>query len=374
MDPSNERNWEEFQVRSNSLGLKEESAFPTLFILPAQCVGLGLLTFGTRPINIALLLLQVALVYFFTLALAEVCRKERQYTLPGVVETVLGERWRHVIECVLIAYTFSTMVLAQLLLSTALITALVDVGVAKEGDANYWHVGAAIGICVLSGLASCYTTVSSMGTSSLIACAMSLIALFIQTLQWSSSVQSLDYEVDFNLLSLQRVHALSLSMSWVWLFPFLQAEKQYSPLSLTKAASWTLGAVFVPALVILPNTRVDYSVVTPGEWFAPAYKLVLLPSLLLVSAFCLYVCRITIKQLIGGVKVFKSLILYYGLTIMLSICAVILLAAVPEVVPQLLFTQLLGFFVVTFVVPAVLSGAQWMYWGVAFEILLLLLE
>jgi len=374
MDPSNERNWEEFQVRSVSLGLKEETTFPSLFILPAQCLGLGLLTFGTRPLNCALLLLQLMLVHFFTLALAEACRKQHQYTLPGVVEAALGERWRHAMECVLIAYTFSTMVLAQLLLSTALITALLDVGVVSEGDTNWWHVVTAVGICVLSGLASCYTTVSSMGTSALVACALSLFALFVQVLQWSSNTHSQDYKVDFNLLSLHSVHAMSLSMSWAWLFPFLQAEKQYSALSLTNAASWTLGGLFVPAIFILPNTRVDYNVVTPGSWFAPVYKLALLPSLVLVSAFSLYVCRMTTKQLIGGVKVFKSPILYYGLTVMFSFCAAILLAAIPEVIPQLLFTQVVGFFVVTFVAPAVLAGMQWMYCGVAFEVVLLLLD
>lgn len=374
MDPSNERNWEEFQVRSVSIGVKEETKFPSLFILPAQCLGLGLLTFGTRPLYCAVLLLQLVLVHFFTLTLAEACRKQHQYTLPGVVEAVLGEKWRHALECVLIAYTFSTMVLAQLLLSTALITALLDVGVVSEVDINYWHIATTVGICVLSGLASCYTTVSSMGASALVACALSLLALLVQVLHMCSNVQSEDYEVDFNLLSLHSVHALSLSLSWAWLFPFLQAEKQYSALSLSNAASWTLGSLFVPALFILPNTRVDYSVVTPGSWFAPVYKLALLPSLVLVSAFSLYVCRLTTKQLIGGVKVFKSPILYYGLTLMYSLCAAILLAALPEVIPQLLFTQVSGFFVVTFVAPAVLSGAQWMYFGVAFEVLLLLLD
>lgn len=374
MDPSNERNWEEFQLRSNTLEVKEDITFPTLFILPAQCVGLGLLTFGTRPLNIAFMLIQFVLVHVFVLNLAEVCKKQHQYTLPGVVESVLGERWRHMTECVLIAYTFSTMVLAQLLLSTALITALLDIGAILETHIYSWHIAVTVCTCAISGLVSCYTTVSSMGVSSCVAFGLSVVALLTQLVQWYASVQAVDYKVDFNLLSLHRVHAMSLSMSWVWLFPFLQAEKQYTPANLTTVTTWSLGLIFAPALFLLPHTRSDYSVVTPDSWLTPLFKLTLLPSLLIAAAFSLYVCRITIKQLIGGVRVFKSPTLYYGLTVMLSISAVILLAAIPEVVPQLLFTHVLGFFVITFLCPAVLSGSQWMHFCVALEVLILLLE
>ena len=368
MDPSNERNWEEFQVRMSSSLPPEEKHTSTLAILPAQCLGLGLIAFVHRPVHPLSLLLQLALVHAFAMLQAEVCKKQHHYTLPGVAESLFGENWRHAVEAVLIWYTFSTMVIAQLLIVTAVITAVTDWGLMGEG--RYWEVGCMLGVCVASGLISCYTTVTSMGPTALFSCVLCLVSLFSQVFHWHSGAQITHIEIEFNLLSLAPVHTLSLSMGWTWLLPFLLAEKQFGEGALTHATSWSLLALFLPAL-LLPTFLLPYSPVQSAP--SSLSSLCLLPSLVSLSAFSLYVCRFTIKQLIGGVRVFKSPVLFYGLTLMLSMCAGILLTALPETIPQLLTTQLLGFTIVTFVCPAVCTGSKWGYVGLAAEGGLLLL-
>lgn len=351
MDPSNERNWEEFQVRSDTLELDDEKRFWTLAILPAQCLGLGLLTLSAHPVGIFSLLLQVAIVHIFALALARVCQEKKHYTIPGVVESVFGENWRHVVEGVLIFYTFSTMVIAELLIGTGVTRVLRD----SDAGSDYWRVGCLLMIVVATGLISCYTTVTSMGAVSLLSCALCLLSLSAPVLHWPAE-----------FLTVTPVHAISLSLSWQWLFPFLLAEKQHSAESLALGTSCTLGGAF---LVVFLTAHTE----TSGGGTFTAFHCGVFMSLISVSAFSLYVCRFTIKQLIGGVKVFKSPVLFYGLTIMLSLCSGILLTAIPEAILELLTTQVLGFFITTFLCPAALSGSKLLWCGTVIEAVLLAL-